>query len=176
MAMTLQSSYTLTPGTYLLGTVDAGPRTITTAKNANASASIPIGSPVSFKPSGATSDIDATTPVAADKIMGISCHADALSRSWTDENGVHGDLDATGVLVGSFFPVLRMGRIFVTCTTVCAPGQPLFVAVQSAGAYTAAGQMGNVTATNAIDCTGQGQWRTTATAGAGAWVEVNFLK
>lgn len=175
MSMTLQSSYTLVPGTWLLGTVDSGDPLIVAAKNANASASIPIGFPVAYKPSGGTSDIDATTPVASDKIMGISVRSDSQGRAWTDENGSHGEMDSTGVLVGVLFPVLKRGRVFVTCTDGCVPGKPLFVAVQSQGAYTAAGQMGTVTATNAIDCTAFGQWVTTASAGGGAWLEVNFV-
>lgn len=177
MSMTLQSSYTLVPGTFLLGTVDAAyGLLIVGAKNANASASIPIGSPVAYKPSGATSDIDATTPAnASDKIMGITIRSDSQGRAWTDENGTHGELDSVGVLVGVIVPVLRRGRVFVTCTTGCLPSQPLFVSVQVAGAYTAAGQMGNVTATNAIDLTAKGEWRTTAAALGGAWLDVNFV-
>lgn len=168
--MQLQTAYTQNPANYLVGQVSrALPEGINTLKNAGASlASIPIGSPIVWKPSGRTSDKDVALPAnSTDVFTGIVIHSDDYQRAWTDDSGTHGELDSTGIVANALMNVLREGEIAVTCITGCVPGDRLFISYAVGGPYTALGQLGNATqASTTIDCTTKGEWRTTAVAGA----------
>jgi len=176
MSMTLQSSYNDSPSGPSAGSLDGGPAVKSSYKQAD-TVSIPFGFPIAFKPSP-TTDQDVYVPAAStDKIAGFLFRSDAYSRSWTDENGTHGELDSTGVRPGFMINGARKGRIRVPCHTGCVPGDRLFVAYNNTGAtYTAAGQLGNVAeAGHAIDCSNQGQWTSTAAADGLAWLEFDFV-
>lgn len=172
-----QTTYTAFPPIAIAGLLESADngRDLTTMKNAD-SVSIPFGLAVAFKPSPAT-DKDAYLPaLSSDNVAGIVAHSNAFARVWTDQSGnSFGDLDATGLVVGVMMNVLRRGKIAVVSQTGNAVGDRLFVSTQSAGAYTGKGQLGNVTATNAIDCTTKAEWLTSATAGGFAWLDCNFV-
>lgn len=175
LSSSLQSTYTLVPGTFRLGTVDRGVKEISTLKNADV-VSIPLGSPVSYKPSAATSDIDVVIPATVGAVLaGVVMHSDDYARAWTDNNGTFGELDSVGVVVASTMQVLRLGRIWVTCTNGCTPGQRLFVSFAAGAVYTAKGQMGSVTDTSVLSASqGKGEWLTTATALGAAWLDIDM--
>lgn len=177
MSMALQTDFSQNPVAGYAGTLDSGPSVKWTAKNAESSASIPFGMPVAFKPSGATSDQDVTIPAnSTDNLMGILFRSDAYSMAWTDKFGTHGALDATGVVAGQLMDIARSGRILVTCTTGCVPGDRLYVSYSAGSTYSAAGQLGNAAeASHTIDATTKGEWKSTAAAGGLAWLEFDFL-
>jgi hypothetical protein len=176
LSSSLQSSYSQNPPAALFGQTRLGSKE-TTMKNANASGSMPIGQAVVFKPSGATSDLDAATPAnSTDKVAGILAFSDDYAPAWTDLQGqVHGQLDSTGVVVGALINVVREGWVYVKCHTGCVPGDRLFVCYAAAGTtYTAIGQLGNVAeASHSIDASAKGEWKSTATADTGAWLELH---
>jgi len=176
-AITLQNTYSQLPSVALVGTVRLGPSEVGTTKNTNAAASIPIGAPVAYKPAGATSDMDVTTPAnATDVVMGIVMHSDDYSLQIIDKDGTRGELDATGIVVGALMDTLMEGWIYVTTVQAVKPGDRLFVSYAVGGLYTAAGQFGNATqAATTIDCTTKGEWKSTALAGGKAWLKVDFL-
>lgn len=173
---TLQSSYSQTPATALVGQTRLGAK-MTTFKNANSSASMPIGQPVCYKPSGAASDLDATTPAnSTDKVVGIIALTPDYAPAYTDLQGtVHGELDATGIVKGALFSVVREGWVYVLCHTGCVPGDRLFVCYAASGStYATVGQMGNAAeASHSIDASAKGEWKSTAAADVGAWLELH---
>src|ERR1051326_898566 len=176
LTASLQSSYAQNPPAALFGQTRVGAK-CTTMKNAEASASIPIASAVVYKPSGATSDLDATLPAnSTDKVAGIVAQSDDYAPAYTDLQGnVHGQLDATGIVKGALMNVVRDGWVWVKCHTGSVPGDRLFVAYNATGStYTAVGQLGNVAeSSHAIDASAKGEWKSTSTADAGAWLELH---
>lgn len=174
MSMTLQNTYLDSPVAAFIGQLDGGPSIKSSYKNADV-VSIPFGFPLAYKPSP-TTDQDVYVPAAStDKVASFLFRADTYSRAWTDENGTHGELDSTGVRPGIEMNGLIQGRIWVTCTTGCAPGDRLFVAYSAGSTYTAAGQLGNVAeASHTLDDSNMGRWESTATAGQGAWLRLDL--
>lgn len=176
LSASLQSSYAQSPATAIVGQTRLHAKE-TTAKNANTSASMPIGQAVVYKPSGATSDLDVTTPAnSTDKVFGFVTYRDDYAPAWTDLQGnVHGQLDSTGIVKGALLNVIREGWIWVLCHTGCAPSDRLYVCYASGGStYTAVGQNGNAAeASHSIDASGKGEWKSTAVADAGAWLELH---
>ena len=176
-AISLQTSYSILPSTALIGAVKLGPSETTTMKNTNASVSIPIGSPVVFQPSSPTSDIDAASVVnSSDVLAGIVKHSDDYSVAFTAGGVTVGELDTTGLTVNSLMNVLVEGWIWVTCKNGCIPGNRLYVAYGSGSIYANAGEMGSVSDSSVIDATTKGEWMSTAAAGAGAWLKVDFSR
>jgi hypothetical protein len=173
-AMTLQSTYSDKPAIGYQGQLDAGPNDKWTMLNAD-SVSIPFGTPLAQKPSP-TTDLDARIPAAStDQLAGILFRSDGYDPSWTDASGTYGALDSTGVRAGQLIDVLRKGRILVKAQTAVAPGDRLYVSYTTGTTYTAKGQMGNAAESSVtIDATTKGVWKTTATAGSLAWLEVDF--
>jgi hypothetical protein len=175
--MALQTTYNDSPAVAFQGQLLVGPEKKDTARNAEASASIPFGTPVVYKPSGAVTDFDVTIPAnSTDKLRGFSFRTDGFSRAFTDDQGTQGDIDATGIRTGKFFDLARWGEIWVPCQTGCVPGDRLFVCYSAGSTYTAPGQLGNVAeSSKTIDATTKGEWKTTAVAGALARLEFDFL-
>lgn len=172
----LQSSYSETPAVAFQGQLVRKGR-ILPGKNAEASASMPFGTAVAFKPSGATSDFDVTLPANSnDQIKGLTLRTDSYAPAWTADGGTFGELDSTGIKTGVFMDLLHEGIAWVPCVTGCAPGDRLFVCYATAGStYTVLGTMGNAAeSSHTIDCTKQGEWLTTAAANGLAMLEVNF--
>lgn len=181
MAITLQTTYSAAPAIGYEGQLEAGtdPSGIITMKNAEASASMRLGSGVVFKTSSPSSDKDAILPTAeTNKACGIVIRSHAYQPAWTDLDGVvHGSLDANGVRAGHMVNILRRGRILVRAEDAVVPGDRLWIRC-TVGSPTDVEYVGSLTnadeGTETIDATAQGQWLTTAAAGALAWLEVDF--
>jgi len=106
-----------------------------------------------------------------DKIVGITVHSHEYSRGWDD--ALLGD---TGVKSGGPLSVLRRGRILVVCEDGCTAGDRLWVRAVGSTPPEYLGGLNNADdSTDMIDCTKQGQWLTTASAGGLAVLEVDFL-
>ena len=176
MSMNLQTAYTETPPVAFQGQLYSTPKRTIPAKQAEASAHVPFGMPLAYKPSGATTDLDATIPAnSTDVLMGILYRSDAYAPAWTDSNGTQGELDSTGLLPGVMMDLLEDGELWVTCQTGCSPGDRLYVSYSAGSTYTAAGQLGNAAeASHTIDATTKGEWRSTASAGGLARLRVMF--
>lgn len=165
MSMNLQTTYSETPAAAFQGQLIRKDQ-VRPAKNAD-TAHMLFGSPVVFKPSGGTSDIDVTVPAnSSDILYGIVYRTDSYAPAWTDSSGTQGEMDSTGILPNVIMDVLTDGEIWVKCTTACAPGDRLYVSYSTGSTYTAAGQFGNAAESgHTIDCTTKGEWLSTATAG-----------
>lgn len=172
--MSAQSSYVDAPAIGYSGTLDqTSPSTTMTAKNVEVTASMGFGKAVVFKTSSPVSDLDVLLPAAqTDKVAGIVLKADTYDRVWTDDaGGTHGQLDSTGLITGTVMTLVRSGRMLVTAAVAVAPGDRLYV--RNAGGTL--GALENASdSTNMIDCTGQGQWMSTAAIGGLAWLEFDF--
>lgn len=183
MSMSLQTDYpTVTPSGYsgqLIGATED--HAIMSAKNAEVSASIGFGRGVAWKISSPATDLDVLFPAAqTDLVAGINIYLNEYARAFTttDITGASvtvGDLDGTGLRPGVVMAILRRGWILVTCDSGCAVGDRLFVR-STAAAGGAVGGLGNAAdSTNMIDCTKQGQWLSSAAAGALAKLSVDFV-
>lgn len=177
MAMTVQSTFSEDRAIGYAGTLDTNlAHDVITMKNAEASTSIAFGRAVKFKDT-VTSDKDAVLPAAeTDKVLGIVVRAETYAPSWTDMAGtVHGQLDSTGVKPGGWLNVLRRGRILVVCEDAVEAGDKLWVRAVAGGDPEFLGGLNNADdSTDMIDCTANGTWLTSASAGGLAWLDVNF--
>lgn len=175
--MGAQTSYSDAQAKGFSGQVDEGSQpTYLLGKNVEASAAMPMGIGVVFKTSSPATDHDMLLPAAqADKVSGIIVFSQIYSRTYTDPDGnTVGDLNGTGLVPGTLFNVLRKGRILVRTRSGCAVGDRLFVR-RTAGAGEALGDLENAAdSTDMIDCTKQGVWVTSASAGGLAWLSVDF--
>lgn len=134
--------------------------------NAEASAEIAMGRAVKF---GATDDAVLLPAAETDKIFGIVLHTDRY------DNGPNGELGTTGLKPKAMMDVLRRGRVLVVCEDGCAPGDRLWVRAVAGGDPEFLGGLNNADdSTDMVDCTKQGVWMTTATAGGLAELEVDF--
>ncbi len=178
MAMSIQTSVTVAPLKGYAGMLDtAAPSVIATARN-SASASIPFGKAVIWDPSAPATERDVTLPAGSQTspVMGIVVHSHNFSRTWTDSSGsVHGELDSTGLTENTIFGVLRKGRIMVTAATAVVAGvSRLYVRSVATVGETLGALEDAADASDMIDCTAQGQWMSTVSAGELAWLEVDF--
>lgn len=171
--MPVQSSYSNDLAVAYAGQlVNAPAGGIMTLVNAEASAVIPFARAVAFKPSS-TDDKQATLPAnAGDRVCGIVLRSHAY--------GIYpfGDLDQTngGIVVGGQMNVLAIGEVWAIAEDGCVPGDRLWVrrTVGGDGAEVL-GSTGNADeGTETIDCTAQGVWLTTASAGGLARLRVDF--
>lgn len=177
--LSVQTSFSAAPAIGINGTLDdATDYQILTMKNVEASASIPFGRAVCFKLSSPASDLDALLPAAeTDTVAGIVRFSHGYSRAWTDDAGtVHGELDGTGIRTGFLMDVVRKGRMLLVCEDGCVPGDRLWVRAVAGGDPEFLGGLNNADdSTDMIDCTKQGVWESTATAGGLAWLNFNFV-
>lgn len=177
MAMSVQTTFNANPAKGFAGMLFSRPdATLATAQNGEASASIPFGKAVVLDPSAPVHDQSVTLPAnQADKVYGIVVFSQQFMPAWTDNQGnVHGQLDATGLVPGVWFSVLRKGKILVTAATAVTPGDRLYVR-RTAGIGETLGALEDAAdSTDMIDCTNQGVWLSTAAAGELAWLEVDF--
>ena len=105
------------------------------------------------------------------KVKGIVAHSHAHS------NSPNGDLGTTGLKADSVMNVLRKGRIWAIAEDGCVPGDRLWVrcTAGSPAGTEFVGSLGNADeGTETIDCTAQGVWLSTASAGGVALLEVDF--
>jgi len=182
MSMALQTDYpTTTPAAFngsLVGSIED--HDIAPFINQD-TVSIGFGRGVAFKTSSPATDLDVLLPATqSDLVAGIVIHFDQYPRAFTttDITGASvtiGQLDGTGLRPGTMMAVLRRGMINVICDSGCAVGDRLFVRSTTASGG-AVGGLGNAAdSTNMIDCTKQGQWMSSAAAGAVAQLWVDFV-
>lgn len=147
------------------------------ARNAEASASIPVGVAVKYDLSAPTTEIDVLLPASEnDVVCGIVVRRQNVELAWTDSNGLeHGQFDADGYVPGAYMTIATRGRLLVQCDSGCAKGDHLWVRAV-AGAGERLGALENADdSTDMIDCTNAGQWKSAASADGLAWLEFNFL-
>lgn len=170
--MGVQSSYSRNQSVAFAGMLaDGGPHDIIAMVNSEASASIPFG--VAVKKG--TGDTDALLPAAeTDEVVGITVHSHNYSRGDSSSNS---DLDSNGDMrPGAVMNVLRKGRVYVYARTgaVVAFASRLWVrAVAGVGEYLGAAEDAD-DGTDTIDCTKQGQFITSGSAGELVVLDVDF--
>ena len=181
--MAVQTSYAVSPDRAFAGLLaDDSENDIMTMKNADA-VSMPFGIGVSFKTSSPTSERDAILPTSsAEKLAGIVVHSHDYERTFTLPDGtVAGELDSTGLVVGTEMGVLVRGTIWVKVVQTVAVGDRpwINVTVGAGSAYTAQGQFGNANDTTggglALDITKLGRYTSAATAGNYAKLQISFV-
>lgn len=172
MAYQTTYSYDL-PAAYPGQLISAESGGIVAKVNAEATAGIMPGRAVAWDTSDASfADNGCILPAAADDVvLGIVIRSGAQSQS------PYGDIDADGAyVVGATLQVLRKGKIWVTVEdAVVANETRLWVRRVAAGDPEFLG--GLVAAddgADTIDCTAQGVFVTSATAGGLAQLEVDF--
>lgn len=180
MAMGIQTSVSARPAAGFAGMLDAGyTNDVIFAQNGEASASIPFGKAVIWDPSSPAHAKSATLPAGSQTspVMGIVAYSNAYSASWTDKDGgVHGELDATGLVPGTQLNVLRRGRILVVAASAVVAGVSKLYVRSVAGLGETLGALEDAAdATDMIDCTANGTWMSTVAAGELAWLEVDFI-
>ena len=166
-----QTSYGATMAIGIEGQLaDDGPHDVLACYNDESSASIAFGRAVKY---GATStdNFGVILPAAeTDKIIGITVHTHEYSKGFTGAS-----LDATGVVAGFPLSVLRKGRILVVAEDAVTRGDRLWVRAVGSTPPEYLGGLNNADdGTDMIDCTKQGVWLTTASAGGLAVLEVDF--
>lgn len=173
----VQTTYTTAPAAAFAGMLADDSRNDTqTMRNAEASASMPFGICVAFKTSSPASDRDAILPGAGAKLAGIVVHEHDYERTFTLPDGtVAGELDSTGLTVGTVMTVLWRGTIWVQVRQAVVPGDRLFVCTTAATTYSAKGQIGNADeSSNTIDATNIGRFTSAANALGFAKLQVDF--
>lgn len=177
--MGAQTTYSFQPAIGYAGSLDRSrPHATLTMKNVEASASMPFGSAVCRDLVSPASDMSALQPaLESNKVAGIILREDTYARTWTDADGtVNGQLDGTGLIPGTMFTCVTMGRMLVKCDSGCVPGDGLWVRAV-AGAGEALGALENADdSTDMIDCTKYATWETTASADGLAWLSFDFTK
>lgn len=178
MAMAIQTTVSVGPAQGYPGMLDAAAEHLIVTGRNDDSVSIPFGKAVIWDPSSPATDISVTLPAGSQTspVMGIVMFSQKYARAWTDSAGtVHGDLDATGLVNGTMMNVVRRGRILVTAaSTVVAGVNKLYVRSVAVLGETLGALEGAADSTDMIDCTAQGTWMSSATAGGLAWLQVNF--
>lgn len=134
--------------------------------NGEASASIPHGFAVK---KGASDDKAVLPTTETDQIIG-------LVQMVPDSFGTNGNLDIVGVKAGALMSVAYRGRMFVKVETSVVAGDGLWVRCTTAGAELAGQSRNSDTGTATIDCTKQGKWMTSASAGGIAELEFDFTR
>lgn len=138
---------------------------IESAQSAEASAEIRFGVAVEYG-----LERQATLPEAqTDKVHGIVLFSHAYSK------GTLGELGDTGLKPNAAMSILRRGKVWVTCPTGCAIGDRLFVRAVAAGLEFLGACENAADSTDMVDCTKQGVFRTAASAGGLAVLEVDFV-
>lgn len=150
---------------------------ITTMYNSEASLEMAFGTAVKYG-GVAGNDKSAKLPTAeTDKIAGIVLHSHAYADTDLGQGANGGAATVRpGVKAGKMINVLRKGRVRVVVEDGCVPGDRLWVRAVSDGAGVEfLGASNNADdSTDMVDCTNQGVFLTTATAGGLAVLEVDF--
>jgi hypothetical protein len=144
---------------------DVGEMDVVSMISEESSAQMPFGVVVAR----GTADAGCKLPALdTDVPAGIVAHSHAYERN--------GELGTTGVQPKMAVNVMRRGRIWVTAEEAVAPGDRLFVRIVagSGGSQLGACRKSAV-AGETIDCSAQGEFQTTATTGALALIDVNFV-
>lgn len=172
--MSVQTTYVPTLTKAIEGALaDTGAHDCVTKYNAEASACVAFGRAVKF---GAT-DFAALLPTAqADKIVGVVVHSNQYSTGENGELKQDGTAWTNGLRPGAAMTILRKGRIWAVAHSDVTPGDRLYVRRTSAesGQEFVGGLEDASDSTDMVDCTAQGVWLDTASAGSLARLEVDF--
>lgn len=165
--MTVQTSYSLSPGAAYAGLVDRAD--LVEAKlQGEASAEIALGYAVKLHATERNLVVLPTTET--DKIYGIVCRTHIYSPTV--------DIGTTGVKPGASLNIIRRGRVWVTAEDAVTYQGRGWVRCTTGG--DAAEIVGGITAadegTETIDCTGQIEFQADAAAGALVPIEVDFTR
>jgi hypothetical protein len=180
--MGAQTTYGFQPEIGFAGSLDrTRPYATLTMKNVEASGAMPFGAAVCRDLASPASDMSALLPaLETDKVAGIVLREDTFARTWTDADGVvQGQLSGTGLIPGTMFTCVTMGRMLVRCEDAVVPGDPLWVrctvgdpaAVEFLGSLTNADE-----GTETIDCSKFAQWETTGAAAGLAYLSFDFTR
>lgn len=172
--MAVQTSYGTTLTRAIEGALaDSGAHDCVTKYSSEASACIAFGRAVKF----GANDFAALLPTAqADKIVGIVVHSNQYSTGPDGELKQDGTAWTNGLRPGAAMTILRKGRIWAKPGSDVTPGDRLYVRRTSAesGVEFLGGLEDAADSTDMIDCTAQGVWLDTASAGGLARLEVDF--
>jgi hypothetical protein len=160
-----QTSYSTTMVKAFAGMLaDTGGNDVASAVQSEASLEVPFGGFVAF----GASDGAAILPAASSaKLLGCLVH------DHTYEPGTN--MGTVGVKPKNMLSVLRKGRIWVTPETAVAPGDRLHVRYAAGAGGSQLGACRNAAvASETLDCTTQGVFLTTASAGQLAILEIDM--
>jgi hypothetical protein len=165
--MAVQTSYGTTMPAAFSGQLADNSANECIAMYNGAAAEIAFGRAVKF----GAADYEAILPSAeTDKIVGIVVHSHAYTKGFTGA-----ELGSTGVVENGNLTVLRKGRIWVIAEDAVTRGDRLWVRAVAGGDPEFLGGLLNADdSTDTIDCTNQGVWLTSASAGGLALLEVDF--
>lgn len=183
--MAVQTSYTTAPVAAFKGMLaDDTENDIMTMVNAEVSASIAFGQVVAFKTSSPKSDRDAILPASTSaKLAGVVVHSHDYPRTFTATDAFGnattvGELDATGLVVGTEMAVLWRGTIWVQPELAVAVGDRLFVRVDAdtnENSYEVLGNVSNASdESDMIDATAIGRFTSSCAALGFAKLQVDF--
>lgn len=174
MTQAVQTSVLVTPARAFAGMLADDAKNDTITMRNSDSVSMPFGAMVAYLTSSPATEQDTILPAASTaKIVGPLVHKHNYARTFTLPDGtVAGELDATGLVVGVSFAVLRQGRIWVICEDGCNPGDRLFI--RFSGGTLGASRSTDAGGSTCINANNQGQWLTKASAGGIAKLEVDF--
>lgn len=165
--MSVQTSYAQSMTAAYAGMLaDGSANDCIAMRNDEVSAEIAFGRAVMF---GSTTDgTSAKLPTAESSVIaGLVVHSHSYAQTT--------ELGSTGVKVGGILNVLRKGRMWVTVEDAVIPGDRLWVrGVAGGDPEFLGGLLPADDSTDTVDCTGQGQFLTAASAGALALLEVDF--
>lgn len=172
----MQTSISLDPPQARIGMLaDEGPRHVMSAIVATDDAApdgLNMGLGV-FRLEGTDAEQEARTAEGASAVtnytfLGVSMYDASEPPPFDTETGFNYDQ-------GDAFPLIRYGRVWVTCETACKPGDPVFVRVVAAGAEVA-GSFRN--AADSTDCIqlANASFESVLTAAGMARLSLNFAK
>lgn len=145
---------------------DSSPNDVAAMRNDEASASMPFGYAVKFDSASDETSAKILTAIS-ETVAGIVLKHDSYADT---------QLDSTGVVFGNAINVVRKGRVLVKCEDGCNVGDRLYIRAVAGGGETAGALRASADASDCIDSTHQGVWRTSAAAGGLAWLEVDFSR
>lgn len=165
--MTAQSSYSLEMAKGFEGQLDDQKEVnVVAMRNDEASAELEFGYAIKYASTTDHKSGKKLTAITGETVAGIVVHSHAYDAT---------QLGTSGVKPGNKLSVLRKGRILVACEDGCDVGDRLHVRAVATGGEIAGALRASADGTDTIDSQGQGQWLSSATAGALAWLEVDFL-
>lgn len=178
--MSVQTSVIAAPVQAFAGMLaDDTENDIMTAVNAD-SVSMSFGTCVAWKTSSPATDKDTILPASsAAKLAGIIVQSHDYERQFTEWNNgsvTVGELDGTGLTVGTEMAILWRGTIWVKVQQAVVVSDRLFVCYSPDGTvYTVKGQIGNAdVSSNALDATAIGRFTSSSAAGGYAKLQVDF--
>lgn len=162
-----QTTYNLRRDIGIAGDLaDSSPADVASMRNDDA-ASMEFGHAVAHASASDEGSADKLTAITGEIVAGIAMRLNSYSDT---------QLDADGVVPGNHINVLRKGRIYVKCEDGCSIGDRLFIRAVASGGEIAGALRASADGSDTIDSSTQGEWRTSASAGGLAVLEVDFSR